>query len=908
MAFPVPAHLPRMADPHDVTSSILAKIDEATTDSLNSAQARSWMNELEKTIRETQDSIHERIHSNIPTFERQRDSALALQARLQSLSQKVKDLDAAVSDPGSGFVSTLLSTLHEHAALARTHATASARWAALEQVSNIRTQLATFISMVSEGRLVDAVSVGDALDALFDSTPEYLRGAEVIKDMEHVTTQSRARLEEQLSLAYSRCALQYFVLSSVFVLTSILATTSSALVLRLADVIRVLSFASLQEHLNVMRRDVTRLLERVLAQNVPSEPVFVVCTAEVVSMPASEGMVPQAEAEQAVLTLQPVQIPESAPITFSPAILQRTVSDGLLRHLLVPHLPGASEDLPAFLQLVRNAVYLEDKCMLLAQGKTSLNGITGTHEREDAPGPVRAWAKGVGGHYERRRREFLISEALSLSTSPVDETGWGFDDDGSADDAWGLDDETAVVAEEGAKGGTQDVSVDPDTSPSSKTASSLSEDAWGLDDDMDVETPPDTVENPASAKKQKDDGDAWAWEDGGKHGSANGDEDEHAWDDPWADEPAPKPSTPPPATPAPAPAPAKQTRLEKLAAKARQKSANGTAVSATASPATTHSPHLSRSLCTVSGRLRLILQLVSRVLAEGVAFANGAIDVNIVSLAEADATRKQGTIILQTASAVLDVFRAVYPTTLGLKADNVKCMQYSNDCLYMAAKVPQMLKSSGELPAAVGERMLESARRLGVVGESWYWDTIRTQGQAVNDMVGQMAAQLSVTADQETFDACEAMTNEVLQHIRQVARPWKGVLLKQKYYTAIGHVVDEAVLRLMDDILALPDIPEVESHRISELCRILKALESLFVDEDGSLVVAYVASWLKFSYLSELLEASMADITYLFEEGALVDFETDELVRLVRALFADTPLRANTIQTIEQGRPPPPVL
>lgn len=52
-------------------------------------------------------------------------------------------------------------------------------------------------------------------------------------------------------------------------------------------------------------------------------------------------------------------------------------------------------------------------------------------------------------------------------------------------------------------------------------------------------------------------------------------------------------------------------------------------------------------------------------------------------------------------------------------------------------------------------------------------------------------------------------------------------------------------------------------------------------------------------------EASMADISYLFEEGALVDFEVDELVRLVKALFADTPLRANTINKLMNGHPVP---
>ena len=47
----------------------------------------------------------------------------------------------------------------------------------------------------------------------------------------------------------------------------------------------------------------------------------------------------------------------------------------------------------------------------------------------------------------------------------------------------------------------------------------------------------------------------------------------------------------------------------------------------------------------------------------------------------------------------------------------------------------------------------------------------------------------------------------------------------------------------------------------------------------------------------------MIDISYLFDEGALVDFSIDELVNLVHALFADTPARANTIGKLMRGHP-----
>jgi len=58
----------------------------------------------------------------------------------------------------------------------------------------------------------------------------------------------------------------------------------------------------------------------------------------------------------------------------------------------------------------------------------------------------------------------------------------------------------------------------------------------------------------------------------------------------------------------------------------------------------------------------------------------------------------------------------------------------------------------------------------------------------------------------------------------------KSILPKSKFYTALGLVVDGVLSRILDSILAISDIPEVESHKLSELCRILTALEGLFVE------------------------------------------------------------------------------
>jgi protein transport protein DSL1/ZW10 len=49
--------------------------------------------------------------------------------------------------------------------------------------------------------------------------------------------------------------------------------------------------------------------------------------------------------------------------------------------------------------------------------------------------------------------------------------------------------------------------------------------------------------------------------------------------------------------------------------------------------------------------------------------------------------------------------------------------------------------------------------------------------------------------------------------------------------------------------------------------------------------------------------ASIADISYLFEEGMLVDYDTTEITKLLRALFAESQLREKAIKRIEQGHP-----
>jgi protein transport protein DSL1/ZW10 len=68
------------------------------------------------------------------------------------------------------------------------------------------------------------------------------------------------------------------------------------------------------------------------------------------------------------------------------------------------------------------------------------------------------------------------------------------------------------------------------------------------------------------------------------------------------------------------------------------------------------------------------------------------------------------------------------------------------------------------------------------------------------------------------------------------------VLARSKYLYTIGVLVESVLSRILEDVLELDDIPEVESHRLSELCKILSALEGLFVENPDEVCVQFYHS------------------------------------------------------------------
>ncbi|KAJ7623164.1 hypothetical protein FB45DRAFT_752778 [Roridomyces roridus] len=933
MAFPVPSHLPRRPHPQDVSSQILAKIDQATNKTLTASVASSWLTELDETIHATKSQIHDRIHADLPTFEQQLESSKSVQTRLQSLSSNVDELSQTLSDPETGLIPTLIQSLTAHATLAQQSTDASLRHATLAQLLQCRTQFTSVTSLVQLGKLPQAVEACGKFEQLVEAAPTHLHQTNVMLDLKRKFQAAKFRTEEQLSDAYARSVV---VSPKSLTISPSIVVRQSETVLSLQDTLSALSVTSLSNHLTTLRRDIiTHYVDNVLRQ-----PMSLTISSEdfgnqltlFPSPPISEHLTTRLDNVSATLRFLSAHfvafLPNSESAVFLRSLIKPTVNS-VLSNLLIPSLPSSFDSLPEFIRLAKQAVAFEEDFMVQLLGG----------DQNDRS--IKSWVDGMGGHYERQRRVQILEACriivLEPESAPPDrfqvevdvpqdampavvpvqaedeeEDAWGFEDKKKsathvADDGWGFNDEDEAEPEPAL-----------DLPPSTEDT----EDSWGFDEEEEEQPP-------ATNGHEKSEPDAWGLDDDVPAEST----EEAAWDDPWDDEPRatlsinPRLSLEPtPASPASTSSPRMATRLEKLANKGKKPLNGGSPMSTPASPLVPappaqptqptippvkspekRPPHLPKPIAApketylVSGRTRQIIKLVESVLSEGARFATSKI------LPPSETSLPPGTVLLQSAASTLDLYRALHPVKFAdrLKSIPEAPMQFSNDCLYLSAELLRVENTvHADTLGPVKDRLEECRTRLKVLGDSWFNDTIEQHRQSANDIIAQRAQGFTYTGDQDRYDECENALSRVVQEIKRLAQRWKGVLAKSKYYTAIGMLTDTALSRVLEDVLALPDIPEVESHRLNELCRLLHPLEALFMEgtNPDSFVVAYVPSWLKFSYLSELLEASMVDISYLFDSGALVDFEASELVRLVRALFADTPLRTTTINKLTGGR------
>jgi centromere/kinetochore protein ZW10 len=536
----------------------------------------------------------------------------------------------------------------------------------------------------------------------------------------------------------------------------------STTVLNLSSILSSISETSLSNHLAVLRRDINAYYIDHLLTNPTSlghssskDPSGISWqTLSLLPSPSTdEDLSLRLKNVAAVLDFLDVHLfaalPPSHVASFKKTLC-KPITAALLQQFLVSHLPSSLVALPSYLHLVRQAKELEEKYIVNMLGQD-------LRDRE-----IETWADAVSSHYERKRRAQMLEDARQMilrqdgglqirienlpptplpSSVPATQSS-GPNSEGTQDvndDAWGLEGEES--------GDTDDI-----------VSATEEEDAWGFDDAPTEpqlatrEVPPEPIppiDTLAESEPAADDF-AWGWDDESEEPNppattsprVSSFENGTQWDDdPWGET---SELSPPPSAPVPAPKPA--SRLEKLASKAKAKATpqhspptirgSPTAVTRQPPPATAGRnehvgtnnaalpskkepprPVVQPETYVISGHAQQLADTVDGILREGEEFASTTIFDSKTSTAQ---QQTRGSVILQTAPAVLDLFRSLYPVRFGQPAEP-KGIVFANDCIYARGRA---LSAAQQCAVGAKDRLVETADSLEAIGKRWYEQSI----------------------------------------------------------------------------------------------------------------------------------------------------------------------------------------
>ncbi|KIX00403.1 uncharacterized protein Z518_10542 [Rhinocladiella mackenziei CBS 650.93] len=262
-------------------------------------------------------------------------------------------------------------------------------------------------------------------------------------------------------------------------------------------------------------------------------------------------------------------------------------------------------------------------------------------------------------------------------------------------------------------------------------------------------------------------------------------------------------------------------------------------------------------------------------------------------------TASRGLLTLPTLA--LAMFRATAPSYYGASASLTDIHRY-NDSLYIADRLRDMSVPSGMPNIEADIKSMEKFARLA------YSKEMETQRIIIWDLLEGAQGFTSCTQfpySQEIENAVSA----VVDRIRALHTEWKPILSTSALMQSIGSLVTMVTAKVISSIEEMDDISEPESQRLASLCQQIASLEDLFLstppsgEEPVPMTAVYVTNWLKFQYLINILESSLVDIKYLWTEGELsLEFSADEVVELIKALFAESAHRRNAIAAIKGQR------
>ncbi|KAJ5346439.1 hypothetical protein N7541_008921 [Penicillium brevicompactum] len=230
--------------------------------------------------------------------------------------------------------------------------------------------------------------------------------------------------------------------------------------------------------------------------------------------------------------------------------------------------------------------------------------------------------------------------------------------------------------------------------------------------------------------------------------------------------------------------------------------------------------------------------------------------------------------LLALPTLILAMFKATSSTFYALKLNSGQMYLY-NDSLFLSDEIRKLVEEHGL------SRLQPDVEALEKFGKLAYSKEMQTQRTIVTDLLD--GAQGFGQCSEQPFQSdCENSVSVTVARIRDVYKEWQPVLSHSALLQSVGSLLSTVINKVIIDVEDLGDISEDQSKQLVSFCNQISKLEDLFLPENGDsealpVTAIYVPSWLRFQYLVNILESSLADIKFLWLEGELgLEFSVEE--------------------------------
>lgn len=257
---------------------------------------------------------------------------------------------------------------------------------------------------------------------------------------------------------------------------------------------------------------------------------------------------------------------------------------------------------------------------------------------------------------------------------------------------------------------------------------------------------------------------------------------------------------------------------------------------------------------------------------------------------------------------VIATYKALAPAYYDRQAEST--MLLYNDASRLAERLGDLNKDLQEKdPVAHGRVKLDAdIESLKSFARRSYGRAMDAERTIVRDLIDNAQGFVDCTVQPHESTCTEAVASTVA-YVKALEARWSPLLSRSVLRQSLGSVVDAVINKVILDIEEMTDIGDEESKQLRQYCKDITKLETLFTDtpeaaesESRNLSSLYVSSWLKFEYMIELLESSLADIKYMWTDTGLgLEYGIEELVDLIKALFADNEHRRRAINELRKA-------